>query len=82
MYRLLSAHVLALIDDSVISIKRYIVVQHCRLPPPPFPPSSDPVSQCGDLYRGHSGRLCMSLTNCLLLGISVTAVDKGIRYSL
>lgn len=32
MYRLLSAHVLALIDDSVISIERYIVVQHCRLP--------------------------------------------------
>ena len=32
MYRLLSAHVLALIDDSVISIERYIVVQHSRLP--------------------------------------------------
>lgn len=52
MYRLLSAHVLALIDDSVISIERYIVVQRCRLPP--CLTSSDPVSQCGDLYCGHS----------------------------
>lgn len=52
MYRLLSAHVLALIDDSVISIERYIVVQSCRLPL--CSPSSDPVSQCGDLRCGHS----------------------------
>lgn len=80
MYRLLSAHVLALIDDSVISIERYIVVQQCQLPP--CLPSSDPVSHCGDLYCGQLGQLCMSLTKCLLLGIRVTAMDKGIRYSL
>lgn len=72
MYRLLSAHVLALIDDSVISIERYIVVQCCCLPP--CLPSSDPlsVSQCGDLYCGHLGQLYTSLTKCLLLGIRVT----------
>ncbi len=80
MYRLLSAHVLALIDDSVISIERYIVVRRCRSPL--CLPSSDPVSQCGDLYCGHLGQLCTSLTKCLLLGIRVTTMDKDICYSL
>lgn len=80
MYRLLSAHVLALIDDSVISIERYIVVQRCCLPSCLL--SSDPVSQCADLYCGHLGQLCMSLTKFLLLGIRVTAMDKDIGYSL
>lgn len=80
MYRLLSAHVLALIDDSVISIERYIVLQRSRLPL--RLPSSDPVSQRGDLYCGHLGQLCMSLTKCLLLGTRVTAMDKDIYYSL
>ena len=80
MYRLLSAHVLALIDDSVISIERYIVVQHCLLTP--CLASSAPVSQCGDLYCGHLCQLRMSLTKCLLLGIRVTTKDKDICYSL
>lgn len=55
MYRLLSAHVLALIDDSVISIEMYVVVQRGRLPL--CLPFSDPVSQCGDLYCGHLGQV-------------------------
>ena len=80
MYRLLSAHVLALIDDSVISIERFIVVQRfCLLL---CLPSSDPVSQCDDLYCGHLGQLCMSLTKCLLLGTQVSPTDKDICYSL
>lgn len=69
MYRLLSAHVLALIDDSVISIERYIAVLRGHLPP--CLPSSDPVSQCGDLNCGHLGQLCSSLTKCLLLEIRI-----------
>lgn len=80
MYKLLSAHVLALIDDSVISIERYIVVQ-CWCSPPCLP-SSDPVSQYGDLYYADIGLLCTSLTKCLLLGIRVTTMDKDIYYSL
>lgn len=79
MYRLLSAHVLALIDDSVISIERYIVVHSCCLPL--CTSSSDPASRCGDLYCGHLGQLCMSLTKCLLLGIRLTAMDKDVCYS-
>lgn len=77
MYRLLSAHVLALIDDSVISIERYIVVQSRCLPL-----SSGPASRCDDLYCGHLGQLCVSLTKCLLVGIRLTAMDKDICYSL
>lgn len=60
MYRLLSAHVLALIDDSVISIKRYIVVQHCRLPPPvprsrrPLIPSLNAGTSTVDTQVGYA----------------------------
>lgn len=78
MYRLLSAHVLALIDDSVISIERYIVVQLCCLPP--CSASTGPVSKCGDLYCGHLGQLCMPLTKGLVL--QVTTKHKDICCSL
>lgn len=80
MYRLLSAHVLALIDDSVISMEMYVVVQRSRLPLSLL--SSGPVSQCGNLCCGHLGQLCTSLIKCVLLGIRVTTMDKDICYSL
>lgn len=54
MYRLLSAHVLALIDYSVISIEMYVVVE-CSHQPLRLP-SSDPLSQSADLYCGHVGQ--------------------------
>lgn len=79
MYRLLSVHVLALIDDSVISIEMYNVVHCIHLPL--YSQSSDPACQCFDLYYGHLGQ-STSLTKCLLLQIRVTTPDKDSRSSL
>lgn len=57
MYRLLSGHVLALIDDLVISIERRITVQRgCS---PSCLHSSKPVCQCTDLCSRQIGQLCM-----------------------
>lgn len=75
MYRLLS-HVLALIDESVISIEIYVVEQRSRLPLSLLSPG--PVSQCGSLCCGHLGQLRTSLIKCELLGIRVTTMDKDI----
>lgn len=79
MYRLLSVHILALIDDSVITIERYNVVHciHLSL----YSQSSDPVSQCFDLYYGHLGQSTF-LTKCLPLQIRVTTLDKDASSSL
>lgn len=63
MYRLLSTHILTLIDDSVISIERYIVLQLCCLV------SSDPVFQQDDLCT----------TECLILGTSYIVTDRTAR---
>lgn len=79
MYRLLSAHVLALIDDSVISIEMYVVEQRSRLPLSLLSPG--PVSQCGSLCCGHLGQLRTSLIKCVLLEIRVTTMGKDICYS-
>lgn len=74
MYRLLSTQVLALMNYLVISIERYIVLQ------PRFLPlclaSSDPVSQCSDLYCGHLAQICTSLTKCFMLGIRLSAMNE------
>lgn len=77
MYRLLSAHVLALIDDSVISIESYIVLQDCFLPQ--CLASSDPVSQCGDLY---CGQIHMPLTKCFMLGSRMSAMDELLTVTI
>lgn len=79
MYRLLSVHVLALIDDSVISIEMYNVVRRIHLSL--HSQSSDPVSQCFDLYYGHLGQNT-SLTKCLPLQIRVSTLDKDSSSSL
>ncbi len=75
MYRLLSAHVLALIDDSVISIERYIVEQRGHLAP--CLPHSDPLSQCANLYSGHLGQVCSSLTKCFASGNQSDRYGQG-----
>lgn len=81
MYRLLSAHLLGLIDDSVISIERYIVVQRCSVPLTysALILSLNVVTSTVDTQVTY---VRTSLTKCLLLGIRVTAVDKDIHFTL
>lgn len=71
MYRLLSAHILALIDDSVITIEMCSVVPCGPRAHRPLIPSLGPLTS----------PVCCPV-KCLPRGIGVTTVGKDIRYSV